>query len=66
MHGPFRVDVPAGRFGTIGVTVSQGGTSSDLLVHYCEQSWYARDVGLVKRTVGPTEFVLKSFTPGKK
>lgn len=66
MSGSWRLSLPAGDFTAIKVEVSAGGTLGDLVVHYTEQSWYARDVGLVKRVVGPTEIRLKSFTPGKK
>jgi hypothetical protein len=57
--------VPAGTFNAIREVRSGGGQANDLVVRYSEESWYARDVGLIKRTVGPTEIVLKSFTAGK-
>jgi hypothetical protein len=62
---PERVTVPAGVFTAVLVTATlEGGSALTLELRYAERSWYAPGVGLVKRVMGPTETVLKSFTPG--
>jgi hypothetical protein len=64
--GEEEVEVPAGKFKSIRVAEEEevrGRTSK-------HESWYAPDVGLVKRVtqlvVGEGVIVLKSFTPGKR
>jgi hypothetical protein len=64
--GEEEVEVPAGKFKAIRVSEEEevrGRTTK-------HESWYAPDVGLVKRVtqlvVGEGVILLKSFTPGKR
>ncbi|MBN9523902.1 hypothetical protein J0H58_36230 [bacterium] len=61
-----RVTVPGGVFTAVPVTVApRGGDPMHLVIQYEGRVWYAPGVGMVRRTVGSDEVVLKSFTPGR-
>ncbi|VTR94231.1 : DUF3108 [Gemmata massiliana] len=62
-YGPENVKVPAGEFVAIRVEHrKQGDAKTEPTCTY----WYAPKVGIVKISLGKSEIVMKSFTPGKK
>jgi hypothetical protein len=63
---PEFVDVPAGRFLAVPVTVSVAVSVGPAGWSEPATLWYAPNVGLVRLRQGDRDRVLKDFTPGKK